>query len=79
VTAPACIHGCDGTWIDTPSGLMPCPRHSLAAHQEWAAGKYRPTGPTPAPPPEPDPATTEAGLAAARAALTPNRPTERHP
>lgn len=66
-----CVHRCDGAWIDTHEGLMPCPKHALAVHEAWAAHRYRPTGPAVTPPPTPDPATTTAGLAAARAALTP--------
>jgi hypothetical protein len=68
-----CVHGCDGTWIDSTDGLIPCPRHALELHDRWAADVARAnrtrqhhdaTRPTPTP-------AVLAAMAEARAALRP--------
>lgn len=71
-----CIHGCDDDgWIWTKTGLMPCPRHRLEDHDRWAAGTHHATGGAIATGPLADQhkTTGRAGLARARAALTPTR------
>jgi hypothetical protein len=74
-----CVHRCDDGWITTSAGLIPCPRHQLATHEEWANARYRPTGPPVAPPAAPNDETTRRGLAAARAALAPAGRTRAQP
>lgn len=72
-----CPHDCDADgWIGTDTGLMPCPRHQLDAHERWSAtaarkARQQPTGPRPRTP------AMEAALAAAREALT--RPRRNQP
>lgn len=76
MTAPACIHGCDGTLVETPTGLLPCPRHNLTAYEQWekdtarrnqATATARRARPTPHPAQTPQIAAHRAN---ARAALT---------
>jgi len=70
MTEHACVHQCLDGWITTKGGLMPCPKHNLAAHERWAEGTHEPTGGrTDAPHAKPDPETTAQGIAAARAAI----------
>jgi hypothetical protein len=68
-----CPHNCAAGWITTTDDgrVMPCPRHLLTTHQEWAAGKYESwwSDGGAALPSKPPAAPTAAGLAASRQAL----------
>jgi hypothetical protein len=69
----ACPHNCDGTWIASGDGLMPCPRCALELHERWLtdlARNQRRDAITVATRPTPTPAV-HAARAAARQHLEP--------